>query len=170
VSRERTISRIVAVAFRLTAIALFLVICVAIAWCFVAGSTREYVQIYGTNTVGESSADFLLLDGELIFNVSTAWSGTHAKSGRLCKAPGLTIERTIVTLTAQSRGDSIVSVRLRWWLPLIMFVLSGFAAFRVARPFLRRRFSGTNQCPTCGYDLRATPERCPECGTARTAG
>ncbi|HET6252093.1 MAG TPA: hypothetical protein VFE47_30690 [Tepidisphaeraceae bacterium] len=34
----------------------------------------------------------------------------------------------------------------------------------VARSYLRRRERAPNLCSWCGYDLRSTPQRCPECG------
>ena len=40
-----------------------------------------------------------------------------------------------------------------------------FNAIVIGRHYiLRKRSSLPNACSTCGYDLRSTPDRCPECG------
>jgi hypothetical protein len=52
-----------------------------------------------------------------------------------------------------------------WTLALVTAVLPvAFVTLRVTRWLTRYR--GRARCPLCGYDLRASPDRCPECGTA----
>jgi hypothetical protein len=49
------------------------------------------------------------------------------------------------------------------WMPVA--ILGGVAFFVLARRLYRRRRYKPGLCRKCGYDLRASPERCPECGT-----
>jgi hypothetical protein len=54
--------------------------------------------------------------------------------------------------------------------PLWVFVLmtAVLPAWHVIAAHHARRLSKRGLCASCGYDLRATPERCPECGTPAT--
>jgi hypothetical protein len=52
------------------------------------------------------------------------------------------------------------AVQCPYWVLLGVLSIPGFVGLAMRR---RRRIGG--RCASCGYDLRATPDRCPECGT-----
>jgi hypothetical protein len=54
------------------------------------------------------------------------------------------------------------AIAIPYWFIVLLTALGPVMVWRRRRQTLRRRQVG--QCPGCGYDLRATPDRCPECG------
>lgn len=67
-------------------------------------------------------------------------------------------------------GDRTLRLALPHW---FVVALAGTVVLLLVRPWLhalrahRRTMKGL--CPHCGYDCRATPERCPECGVSLPA-
>jgi hypothetical protein len=55
---------------------------------------------------------------------------------------------------------------VRAWMAMALLLL--MPAVWVKRFCKSRRARRHGLCPACGYDLRATPERCPECGRVPT--
>ena len=52
------------------------------------------------------------------------------------------------------------------WVVVLLFV--GLPATKALAALRRRSRARGDRCVPCGYDLRASPQRCPECGAART--
>jgi hypothetical protein len=85
---------------------------------------------------------------------------------------------TSITVIAQSTYDNGNKTVEEWWFSgrrvwVPYWVIFGMTAalplYRLPAALAwrrRRRRSRLKLCLTCGYDLRATPDRCPECGTA----
>jgi hypothetical protein len=53
-----------------------------------------------------------------------------------------------------------------WPIALMLALPVTWWAIQFRRRGLRDRRKSAGLCPACGYDLRATPQRCPECGFA----
>ena len=67
-------------------------------------------------------------------------------------------------LSWTSWSDWVFSITIPYW-ALVLFSSAWPTIWLVGR-LRHRRKTKSGCCPACGYDLRATPERCPECGRA----
>jgi hypothetical protein len=56
-------------------------------------------------------------------------------------------------------------VQIQLWLLMALFAA---APYVWTRAWIKQRTHRLGFCGKCGYDLRATPDRCPECGAAVT--
>ena len=48
------------------------------------------------------------------------------------------------------------------------WLFAAISLVTIGRRLLRRNRVMTGKCRSCGYDLRATLDRCPECGSVPT--
>lgn len=66
------------------------------------------------------------------------------------------------TTPMYEHSDVQLHIHLPYWMLLALAALVPVGWYRQYRRQILGRFGG---CCNCGYDLRATPDCCPECGT-----
>jgi hypothetical protein len=119
------------------------------------------------DSIGLSSGRVLFAyEGKLWFQIDDGWPdlkdptwGSHYK----ISIAGFGFQAGTLR---QFYGDAISATYSKQWFIPIWFVVLACGVLPVlwilrTKP---RKFTG-GFCITCGYDLRATPDRCPECGT-----
>jgi hypothetical protein len=66
--------------------------------------------------------------------------------------------------TSRRTGAGQWHLTIPWW--FITLLNTAVSILALTYGVRRKKQRGPGACPACGYDLRATPDRCPECGTA----
>ena len=96
-------------------------------------------------------------------------SGTPPQSWEFGCAPRMKVVPIVWDLTLQplylhSTNPAATINRQVLAIPLWLLAFVSGIPWASRRLWQRIHYRPIGMCPTCGYDLRATPDRCPECG------
>jgi hypothetical protein len=131
---------------------------------------RSFVtdEMWGYKTPGPKKFAAYMISYSRGLSIGATW--TKDASIEIAVPPGLSWQRLSESTAGWSyqfhHDDTPSGVSWHLALPHCVFV-AGFGLLPSARVVLalrRRRQQRAGLCRVCGYDLRATPERCPECG------
>jgi hypothetical protein len=92
--------------------------------------------------------------------VASTWEYAEPASGLQVDALGFGFSRLDGTSAGSPYVDTWTVVPF-WAVTVVTAILP---ASRIAARVRRSRRARAGLCPSCGYDLRASPDRCPECG------
>ena len=145
-----------------------------LAVSLIQGARSHYRQGFNSSLSGQHyGAYFHGADGRLYFGVS--WgnmfiSGTSVTIATRDIVRTAGIEVQLVQVISSATPTRQVSIALyAWQAALLTGALPAMQFYRWRRPRSAERIK-RGLCSRCGYDLRATPDRCPECGTAVASG
>ena len=102
--------------------------------------------------------------------------GTTATEGYAARSEGGRFDVYSIAITPLRLPDGSIgayapsvdrAASIPYWAVGMGCVAIALTCWRVRR---RRGDVARDACRICGYDLRATPERCPECGSCPTGG
>jgi hypothetical protein len=141
--------------------------------------TADQIMFRGTNRINSLISDrgtlLLFSRARVPGDGSSKWMMSHARPGifqffvvrsreehRWLQLRGIGYCRVpVVTVPTETSTTLTVILLSHWVLFLLTGVLPTYWLTKRLRVLARIR---RGHCPVCGYNLRATPERCPECG------
>ena len=147
----------------LTLLSLFLFLATAAAWAYASGQAGSVDYVWSSPS-RQCHVD-LRLRGDIFLHVSRRSArvvGSHVVL-RHVEVPGLWYDHELLNNAPAGSVDWGV-VNLKYWLACSVFALLPASRGGIAGVRRVRRRPPPGACASCGYDLRATPQRCPECG------
>src|SRR5687768_13279187 len=140
-------------------------------------------DLYRRGDPADISHSIILAKGRLQFTKTTGNRTIHLTGGQVFQIQtlyhwhfmGIHFGRSVGVKLASTNGpvlpgsygyDSGLSLPFSWLLVLTAILPACFIATFISHRRRLRAQSGL--CRICGYDLRATPGRCPECGATHT--
>jgi hypothetical protein len=128
-----------------------------IYWCFLHYSCPKPAPFDWSKIPGDV---FGVITDDMIF-----WDRFWWVDQRVFQAGGFAFYRSAILNDSKPTAPQGWALETPLW--FWFMVISIFPFCIVIGSFQRKRRFQRGACVNCGYDLRATPDRCPECGKRR---